>query len=107
MEEKTPEGIPYKEWTSFRMFRILRKFTQEEMAEKLGIAVTTLHRWETMKVIPDPMGMLQVSEILGVSPMTIWDPSDYPQVEQVYELKKMKGLLEEARKQELAQGGLP
>lgn len=55
---------------SVKDIRSLRKgagMTQEELADKLGVAVNTVSRWEKGKYIPSPKYIKQMAEMFGAN----------------------------------------
>ncbi|MBD2101771.1 DNA-binding transcriptional regulator [Leptolyngbya sp. FACHB-261] len=38
--------------------------TQEKLAAKLGVTVSTINRWENGKTAPSPLGLKQIEEML-------------------------------------------
>ena len=42
-------------------------WSQEELAEKLGVSRQSVSKWESAQAIPDMKKILQLSEIFGVS----------------------------------------
>lgn len=48
------------------MLRVLNKFTQEELAEKAGVAKMTVYSWENNKRNPEPKYLRDVAKALGV-----------------------------------------
>ena len=51
--------------------RILRKkagFTQIELAEKLGVSIATLRRWEAGETAPNGTRIIELANLLEVSP---------------------------------------
>ena len=51
--------------------RLLRKkagFTQIELADKLGVSIATLRRWESGETAPTGTRIIELANLLGVSP---------------------------------------
>lgn len=49
--------------TPLRMARISRGWTLRETAEKIGVTVATLQKWETEKTAPDVVNAFKVADI--------------------------------------------
>ena len=50
--------------------QLLRKkhgYSQEQLADKLGIARQTISKWENGQAIPELAGLIQLSELYGVT----------------------------------------
>ncbi len=61
--------------------RILRKkagFTQIELAEKLGVSIATLRRWEAGETAPNGTRIIELANLLEVSPDEIVSESGNP-----------------------------
>lgn len=58
-----------------KRLRLFNGITQEEFAEKVGVAWTTVARWETGEVDPDVKYLPKFAEILGVSEQDLLNPS--------------------------------
>lgn len=48
-------------------FRKLKGLTQEELAERCGVALATISRWETGSLSPKPRNLEKLAEVLEVS----------------------------------------
>ena len=49
----------------FKFYRERKKFTQDDVAEVLGIDRSSVAKWETGKVLPRGLLMLRVAELYG------------------------------------------
>lgn len=58
--------------------------SQEELAEKIGVNVATLSRWENNKNAPNSKNVQLLAEILNVSPEQIINTSE-PQIKELNE----------------------
>ncbi len=59
--------------------RLLRKkagFTQIELADKLGVSIATLRRWESGETAPTGTRIIELANLLGVSPDEIINEND-------------------------------
>lgn len=59
--------------------RLLRKkagFTQIELAEKLGVSIATLRRWESGETAPTGTRIIELANLLNVSPDEIIKEGD-------------------------------
>ena len=59
--------------------RLLRKkagFTQIELAEKLGVSIATLRRWESGETAPTGTRIIELANLLGVAPDEIIKESE-------------------------------
>lgn len=59
--------------------RLLRKkagFTQIQVAEKLGVSIATLRRWESGETAPTGTRIVELANLLGVSPDEIIKEND-------------------------------
>ena len=54
--------------------RLVRKWTQADVAEKLGVEVTTVRRWESGRCKPQPIKYRQLEELFGRVPQTEASP---------------------------------
>ena len=54
--------------TNIRMLRKKAKLTQIELAEKAGISIATLRRWEAGETTPNGTRIIELANILGVMP---------------------------------------
>lgn len=55
---------------SVKDIRSLRKgagMTQKELADKLGVTITTVSRWEKGEYVPSPRYIKQMAEMFGVA----------------------------------------
>ena len=53
---------------NIRMFRKKAGLTQIELAEKMGISIATLRRWEAGETAPTGTRIMELAERLGTSP---------------------------------------
>ena len=53
---------------NLRLLRKKAKFTQIELAEKAGVSIATLRRWEAGETTPNGTRIIELANILGVSP---------------------------------------
>ena len=44
-----------------------RKFSQEELADKLNVARQTISKWETGMTVPDTNNLIELSKIFEIS----------------------------------------
>ena len=61
-------------------------FSQEELAEKLGVSRQAISRWESGETMPDSPNLLQISKIFSVS-------ADYllrDEIEEIFPEPKME-----------------
>ena len=49
------------------MLRKEKNFSQEELAEKIGVSRQAVSRWESGETMPDSPNLLQISNLFGVS----------------------------------------
>ena len=54
--------------TNIRILRKRAKLTQIELAEKLGISIATLRRWEAGETAPNGTRIIELANLLGISP---------------------------------------
>ncbi|MBQ4431073.1 MAG: helix-turn-helix domain-containing protein [Synergistaceae bacterium] len=57
--------------SNIRRVRKNAGFTQIELAAKMGISIATLRRWEAGETTPTGSRMMELAELLGVSPEEI------------------------------------
>lgn len=50
-----------------QMLRKKRGYSQEQLADKLGVSRQTIGKWESGQAIPELYGLIQMSELFGVS----------------------------------------
>ena len=72
--------------------RALRKgkFTQEQLAEKVGVHINTILRWERGDRVPDANSLAKIAEVLETTPSELLDKdknSFAPSKENVQEVK--------------------
>ncbi len=60
---------------NIRMLRKKAGLTQIELAEKLGVSIATLRRWEAGETAPTGTRIIELAERLGTSPDSIVSPS--------------------------------
>ena len=61
---------------NLRLQRKKAGFTQIQLAEKLGISIATLRRWESGETAPTGTRIVELANLLGVSPDEIIKESD-------------------------------
>ena len=49
----------------FETFRLENKITQQELAEKLGVAFSTVNRWLNRHVKPNKIQSYQIQKLIG------------------------------------------
>ena len=54
--------------SNIRIHRKKAGLTQIELAEKLGISIATLRRWEAGETAPTGTRIMEISSLLGISP---------------------------------------
>ncbi len=54
--------------TNLRMLRKKAKLTQIELAEKAGISIATLRRWEAGETTPNGARIIELANLLGAAP---------------------------------------
>ena len=74
---------------NIRMLRKKAGLTQIELAEKLGVSIATLRRWEAGETAPTGTKIIELADQLGTSPdiivATSKNNSDVTESSQVYE----------------------
>lgn len=60
-----------KEETIFARLRKQRRFTQDQLAEKLCLSRQAVSRWETGETLPNPETLKQLSQLYNVSINTL------------------------------------
>ena len=60
---------------NIRMLRKKAGLTQIELAEKIGVSIATLRRWEAGETAPTGTRIIELAERLGTSPDSIVSPS--------------------------------
>ena len=55
--------------------RLRSGWTQDELAEKMGVAKKTILRWENGNTVPLPLYRAQLAELLLIDPAEIWSPN--------------------------------
>ena len=53
-------------YENMKKFRMAKKITQEEVAEKLGVTAQTVSRWECGTNLPDVMQLPEIAKVYGV-----------------------------------------
>ena len=68
---------------------------QEEFAEKLGVNVTTISRWENGQNTPNGKMIQKIADVLGVGTETLLKQSSQPKIKEINErsLKEDKGMM--------------
>ena len=51
---------------NMKKFRLAKKYTQEEVAEKLGVTAQSVSRWECGTTLPDVLLLPEIAELYGV-----------------------------------------
>ena len=54
--------------TNIRVHRKQAGLTQIELAEKLGVSIATLRRWEAGETAPTGTRIIEIASLLGISP---------------------------------------
>lgn len=54
--------------SNIRLQRKKAKLTQIELAEKLGVSIATLRRWEAGETAPNGTRIMEIAALLGISP---------------------------------------
>ena len=62
--------------TNLRLHRKKAGLTQIQLAEKLGISIATLRRWESGETAPTGTRIIELANLLGVSPDEIIKEGD-------------------------------
>ena len=65
--------------SNIRRVRKEAGFTQIELAAKMGISIATLRRWEAGETTPTGSRMIELAELLGVTPEEIVGEESQPQ----------------------------
>lgn len=53
--------------TNLKRFRLAKAYTQEQVAEKLGVTAQSVSRWECGTTLPDVMTLPAIAELYGVT----------------------------------------
>lgn len=61
---------------NLRLHRKKAGFTQIELAEKLGVSIATLRRWESGETAPTGTRIIELANLLNISPDEIINDSD-------------------------------
>ena len=64
--------------TNIRRYRDLRKWTQAELAERLGISVNFLSDIENGKRWISPASMVKFTTVLNIEPFELFKPAGFP-----------------------------
>jgi len=64
--------------TNIRRYRDYRKWTQAELAEKIGISINFLSDIENGKRWISPASMLKFASVLNIEPFELFKPADSP-----------------------------
>ena len=78
--------------TSGAYIRSLREkvgLTEEALAEKIGVSVTAVEKWESDESFPDEANLLPLCEILGSTAQELRDAKPALTSEEVLELKRI------------------
>ena len=49
---------------NIRQYRILKGWTQEQLARNIGVSLNTVQRWELGKNMPSPLAMEKLQKVL-------------------------------------------
>ena len=79
--------------SNIRFYRKRAGLTQIEMAERMGISIATLRRWEAGETSPNGTKISEIAEFLGITPEDIvsrednaaQDKNNFPQSKQKIE----------------------
>lgn len=63
--------------SKIKSIRVMRKLSQEKMAELLNIEQTTYSNWETGKIDLTLKNLERIAKALSVSIETLWDPKQF------------------------------
>lgn len=75
-----------------RPWRLHKNFTQEEVAAKLGVAHSTISRWENSSMAIDTAGLTSLARLYGCTPaQLVGGPPDT--AEQVAKLTQVQDIL--------------
>jgi len=64
--------------TNIRRYRDYRKWTQAELAEKIGISINFLSDIENGKRWISPASMVKFASVLNIEPFELFKPADAP-----------------------------
>jgi len=64
--------------TNIRRYRDYRKWTQAELAEKIGISINFLSDIENGKRWISPSSMVKFASVLNIEPFELFKPADAP-----------------------------
>jgi len=48
-----------------RQCRVLKGWTQEQLARNIGVSLNTVQRWESGKTVPSPLAMEKLQKVLA------------------------------------------
>ncbi len=66
--------------SNIRVLRKKAKFTQIQFAEKLGVSIATLRRWEAGETTPNGTRIIEIANLLGVAPDEIVADGDVQEI---------------------------
>lgn len=72
-----------------RRLRRLRRWTQERLADEVGVSVLTVGQWESLKMEPSGQNLLRLAQVLGVSPLDLYEAGGGPTLK---DLRRAAGL---------------
>lgn len=62
-----------------RQFRLKQFLTQQALADRAGVALFTLQRWERSEAFPRPAQMGNLCAALGLTVDDLVEPDEWPQ----------------------------
>jgi transcriptional regulator with XRE-family HTH domain len=62
-------GVAYPLWERVEEERVLRGWSATQLAHKAEVARSTIHRWQTQPVPPQPGSVNAVADVLGIDRM--------------------------------------
>ena len=74
--------------SNIRMHRKKAGLTQIEFAEKLGVSIATLRRWEAGETAPTGTRIMEISSLLGITPedlITSQEESENGRISAIYQ----------------------
>ena len=80
--------------SNIRMHRKKAGLTQIELADKLGVSIATLRRWEAGETAPTGTRIMEIASLLGISPdglITEREGSDNGRVSVMYPVHENSG----------------
>jgi len=70
---------------NIKKYRKLQNYTQEKLAEAIGIEIRTLSLIETGRSFISSKTLSRLSEILNINPANLFENSDYDDTEKIYD----------------------